>query len=233
MQLSDHNLHPPCRLRHLRSGGFTFVELCLALLITTLIVSAISAFSLAMARSWEMSGRSQLLSISAAQVTMRLQNDLRDAKRLGACRSGWLEPSSAATAAVVVWRADTNSDRRIQSTELQVLVHDAEQRVLKRLRTPAGASPIEISRTTFDGAGIFEVMADLATDVQVIAREVAGARFHALPGDEETIKPSLQFILKFQKQKLEGDQPVNDGASLFEFGTATLRGPAHADDPIS
>jgi type II secretory pathway component PulJ len=216
-----------------RYGGFTLVELCLGMLITTLVMSGIAAFSLAMTRGWEESGRSQTLSLTATQVTARLQRNLRDAKRIGECRSGSLAPSGAPTAAVAIWVGDSNGDRKIQSNEVQVLMHDAEQRVLAVRRVGSEDESVDISRETFESPSIFSVMDELATDVQVMARDVEGMLIVAARGDEHSIKPCLQFVLKFQKQKSVGGRVVREGSSWTEFGTATLRGPANESDPIS
>jgi hypothetical protein len=218
-----------------RGRGFTFVELCLGLLITTLVMSAMVTFTMAMARSWDASETTQALGLSAAQANQRLQREVRDVKRLGACRRGWITSDGTAPAAIVYWVADLNNDRRIQSNELRMLQHDPAERVIKRYSTAPAATPITIAKTAFYDPAIFSTFQGMAADVQVIARDVSGARFYFLPGDENTVKPTFEFVLRLERFKKNAsssaaDQPL--GSTTIN-GAATLRGPANAADPVS
>src|SRR5438552_3558746 len=94
--------------------GFTLIELCLGLVVSAMIASALAAFTLAVANCWRQTDATQGAVITVNQLTLRLQNRLQDAKRLGY----WTDGSAGSPAGMIYWVRDTNGDGQMQYTEL-------------------------------------------------------------------------------------------------------------------
>ena len=61
--------------RRLHHRGFTFVELCLGLVITALVMSAMAAFSLAMASAWKSAEKTQSLTLRGHHAVLRIEKE--------------------------------------------------------------------------------------------------------------------------------------------------------------
>ena len=71
-----------------RRRGFTFVELCLGLVITTLVMGAMAAFSMAMASAWKSAEKTQSLTLRGHHAILRIEKEVRNARLIGASRAG-------------------------------------------------------------------------------------------------------------------------------------------------
>src|SRR5436190_314486 len=111
-----------------RRRAFTFVELCVGLLVCSLIFSAVASFSLAMGRSWEASQTSQASALRAGQIMLRLQKELQTAKAILYCQPGSLTNAAGVTPAqLFIWKTDKVdattlvSDGKMQYSELELI----------------------------------------------------------------------------------------------------------------
>ena len=64
-------------IRARRRRGFTFIELCMGLVVCSLIFAAMAAFTLATGETWRSATTMQSGSLRASQIALRLQNELR------------------------------------------------------------------------------------------------------------------------------------------------------------
>jgi type II secretory pathway pseudopilin PulG len=199
----------PCTPRTPRA--FTYVELCLALVVSAIMLSALAAFTLAVGNYWRQSSGTQSAALTANQALMRIQKRLYNAHRLGYCRAG----NAGSPAAVVYWAADTNGDAFMQFTELRVLEHNPTDETID-LYTPVltgGASDDVWSSADFNAANSVDRLTTGQTAAPVVGH-VSDATFATEQAGSMTLFPTFQFWLRIE-------QP--DGTSSNEYGAATLR----------
>src|SRR5438874_1445919 len=103
-----------------RPRGFTFVELMMGLVITSLVLGALSAFTYAMTAAWKQSDSLQLTHMGSNQATVRIQNVIQQAKLIGLVRPGSLTGTGTA-AAMMYWANDNSADGKIQFAEMGLL----------------------------------------------------------------------------------------------------------------
>jgi hypothetical protein len=209
-------------------AGFTLMELTLGMLVTGLVMIAVSALLSAVARGWEQSGATQVTSLYRVQTHARIEKYLRGAKQIGAVRSGSVDGTQAA-AGVMLWAGDANLDNKVQFSELGLLAHEggvgtssgylayydvsypaswtASQK--SAADTPALADDEIYNNSNID---TFRTLANVRKTV--VATNVVGARFTKTDGVDVT-RPTLEYALKFQK----------DGGTDYEYGSVSTRTP--------
>jgi prepilin-type N-terminal cleavage/methylation domain-containing protein len=136
-------------IRHPR--GFTFVELMLAIGITSLVMAAIASLTFAAATQWRSSDNTQAVSILSTKADGRLESLFRGAKLIGLVRTGGSISSQSATpACAMVWIEDTNLDKAMQVSEMALLQYESATQTLKlyRVQWPAGWTTAQ--KTTAD-----------------------------------------------------------------------------------
>ncbi|MGH7177983.1 MAG: hypothetical protein ACREJC_11425 [Tepidisphaeraceae bacterium] len=190
--------------------GFTFVELCLGLVVTSLVLSALSAFVLAVSNVWQASDAAQCSAIANGQTTLRLQKRLLDARQIGYYRA-------TGPAAVIYWRGDFNGDSKINYSELAVLAHNPTARTLNVYESNSGAGapdPVWTSAVFSDSGVIDQFIAALTPTP--IARNISEATFEVQNAGGSTVCPTLHFSLGFR----------NNDVTEFEAGAVSLRAAA-------
>jgi type II secretory pathway pseudopilin PulG len=104
-----------------RPRGFTFVELTIGILITSLVMGALAAVLSSVAQGWKQSGTTTSNANLIALANLRLQRTLKAARLIGAVRAGSIDNSSALSAAALLWKSDANYDWNIQFSEMALL----------------------------------------------------------------------------------------------------------------
>jgi type II secretory pathway pseudopilin PulG len=208
---------------HLRRAclGFTLVELILGMLVTTLVMGTMAAFMSAVGRGWTASESTQATTNITAQAHLRIQRLLREARQIGAVRTGALDGSATSNAAVLYWKGDANSDNKIQLSELALLEYhpsadpkDALTLRLYQAVLPSGTPDTTITddNEIFTDAEIdtFRNLSFVKDTYTIVARKVNGVEFHK---DDATtqIRPTLDYLIVFPSGETE-------------FGTVTPRG---------
>jgi type II secretory pathway component PulJ len=214
--------------RQFRSG-FTATELLMALIITSMVMSAIAGFSLAMSTAWKSAEKSQAISVLGNQVVTRLENEIRKARLIGACRAGSSD-ESAGGAAIMLWMADTNGDGFIQGDECEMIEHDPATHTLRCWYFgQADATGTWSCSTTFTNS---TVLSTFKQDRQYhkMAGGVYGAVFQACGTSGTSLNPSLSFGLKLMvddsQAAIANSRAVGGEPKLMvEYGTATVRAP--------
>src|SRR3954471_24721878 len=113
------NLHNVARRKQPR--GFTFVELTIGILITSLVMGALAAVLGAVAQGWKQSGSVTSSTNLTALANLRLQRTLKGTCLLGVVRPGSIGNSSPISAAALLWKSDANYDWKIQFSEMALL----------------------------------------------------------------------------------------------------------------
>ena len=91
-----------------RKGGFTLAELLVAMMVTAIVLAAVGSLAYAMSSATDASDDTSLKQAQVRSATMRISELIRNAKLICA----------TPTNAVVIWRADTDSNKKINSDEL-------------------------------------------------------------------------------------------------------------------
>jgi hypothetical protein len=202
-----------------RQRGFTFVELCLGLLVTALVMSALATFTLAMCSAWQGAGQTATLTLKGNQIAAVIQKEVRNSLLLGACQAGSSD-GSAAAAAVLIWKNDLNSDGFIQAGEVDMLMHDtANHQLVLYSGTPSDLTLWSYS-TVFKASGTISGFISGRHPV-VLASNVYGVVFATSSATSTTLNPSLQFALKILSNDAAGTPQM-----MVQYGAVTLRSPA-------
>lgn len=212
--------------------GFTFVELCLGIVITMLVMSALAAFSMAMSTAWRSAEKSQSLTLRGHHAGVRIEKYVRNARLIGAIRAGSSEGTGSG-AAVLLWKTDTNNDGYIQGDECEMIAHDPlSHRLLLYPSGFADAVGTWSYSTTFTQAAVLNQFPTNRTPL-TLANGVYGAVFEASGTSGTTYSPSLKYALKL----MVNDAPTGSGSTvavgggaalMVEYGTATVRAPRTA-----
>lgn len=215
-----------------RARAFTFVELCMGLVITSLVMSAVAALSMAMATAWRSAGKTQSLTLKGNFISRHVQNEVRNARLIGACRAGTSDGTGTG-AAVLLWKTDTNSDGYIQGNECELIAHDTTNHTL--ILYPSGTAD---GAGTWSYSGTFTASASLDQFIinrpsKVIAHGVYGAIFQTSGTSGTTNNPVFKFALKMMSDDSQiatgnGGGIGGAGQLLMEYGGAAVRAPLAA-----
>jgi len=202
----------------------TLVELIIGLAVTTMVMGALSAFSMAVSTAWREQEKSSVMLNSSSNAVTRIQQVLRDAKYLGAVRRGTLTPASNplpnTLAALIFWKSD-DGDGIMQLGELAVLEHDGTE--VKLYEAPATnlLSGVQLTQALLPIPSVDLQALSAITDLQswaifqdpkTIVTHVAGAEFQVVPGTA-TERPTFKFTVKFDR----------DGEMTIRTAAASLR----------
>jgi hypothetical protein len=209
------------RTRVHRRAGFTFVELCLGLLVTTLVLGALASFTLAMASAWKHAEQSQSLAVRGQATSMRVAEMLHRARLVGPVRAGALD-NPVSSAAVLFWAEDTNSDRLIQGSEVRMIEHDIANSRLVLYSGTAAETATWSYATVFSDPGVLDVFKSGHTPTP-LANGIDGALFEVAGTGSTTSNPSLSYALKLRRESATGAERL-----AIQYGTATLRAPLAA-----
>lgn len=208
--------------------AFTLVELCLGLVTMSMVMGAMAAFSLAMSTAWKSAESSQSISLLANQTVVRLQNEIRQSKMIGAVRAG-TSTGTTSNAAVLLWKTDTSGDGYIQGNEVSLIEHDPTSHTLRLYYSgQADAAGTWSYSSTFTASS---TLTNFKTNRNylVLARNVYGAVFQSSGTSGTSQNPTLHFALKF----LVNDTQANSSQSVaggmekitVQYGSASLRVP--------
>lgn len=207
-------------------SGFTFIELCLGLVVTMLVMSALAAFSLAMANAWRSAETTQSLTLRGHHAIARIESEIRNARLIGVCRTGSSEGVGDG-AAVMLWKSDLNGDGYIQGDECSMIAHDPTlDRIVLYPSGYADGVGTWSHSGTFTNSTVFAQFPTNRPEL-TLANGIYGAVFQTSGTSGTTFSPSLKFALKIMVNDEQGDRAIVGGGSRLavEHGTATVRAP--------
>lgn len=218
-------------LKHNLRQGFTALELILGMLITTLVLSAMAAFCTAMSTAYQNAGKSQLITLKGNQIAMRINNEVRNARLIGACQAGSSD-GSAAGAAVMIWKTDTNNDGYIQGNEVEMIYHDPAEDVLWLYYTgQSDAVGTWSYSTNFTQSSVISQFMT-GRSARPIGSGVYGAVFQTVGTSGTVNRPALKYALKLMvndAQSAGSNSSIGGSPKLsLQYGTATVRAPIAA-----
>ena len=203
----------------------------MGLVITSMVMSALAAFSLAMSSAWRSAGQTQSLGLRASHAVGWIQKEVRNAKLLGGVRAGSLNISgSTPSAAVVLWKEDTNGDGYIQGYEVEMIEHDPVNHTLLIYPARQGDAVAKWQWSVFTDPTVCDQF-KIGRSANIVARDVYGAAFATTGTGNASANPSLDFGLKIVAQESRASASGTSGVvgadsrMLVEYGTATIRAP--------
>jgi hypothetical protein len=214
----------------------TLLELCIGLIITSMIVAALGTFCFAVAQTWGQNSGVQATTLTASHATARVEQTLRETKYLLQYRPGSLDgATSGSSAQLLFWHRDfwnnsdpagktQVSDGSVQIAELALLEHDP---VDHRLYLYEPLPPDQMNLEQQGRAGKVVSWSELNAGTtpatfktydfvrkQVFCEAVDGAVLN-IPAWGRNARPSLEFTLRLSRG---GDKSV-------VYGLVSLRGP--------
>jgi hypothetical protein len=194
-------------------SGFTFVELCLGLVVTSLISAAVASLLLSVSACWNATAELQSATIRANQFTERLSSKLRDAKRIGTWNTG----NAAVAAGLIFWR-DVNNDGIMTYSELAVIQHEPTTQTIDLYTVSLGAGdpdPTWSSAALTDPSAIDNFISGLTP--QPMVRNVSSALLSVSNATSSDVAPSALWMLGLAE---------SDSTVVSRSCSASLRGPA-------
>jgi Tfp pilus assembly protein PilW len=227
--------------RRRQRRGITLIELSIGLLITAMVIGALSALWFAVGEQWRKSSSSQSATLRASQAVVRLEGTFRQAKYLCQYTPGSITDAAATPASAFFWRADfwnalgdvtkpqdfKNSfpDGLVQVAELTLVEYDASA---KRIYLYQAKDPAAMDAAQRTAAGTVWTWTDLSKPMNltafkalnyvtrtVLSEGVAAAAFN-MPTPKTGGRPLLEFTLKLPRA----------GGNTLVYSAATFRTPA-------
>jgi hypothetical protein len=219
----------------------TLVELSISLVITALVLGALSALWFAVAQTWRTSGASQAATLRASQVVARFEATFRQARYICQWTPGSLDDSSAAPASCFLWRSDfwnaagnvnnptdfktQVSDGLVQVGELALVEFDAAS---KRVYIYQPRDPSVMDSSQRAAAGTVWTWSDLSksstlttfkslsyVEKKVLSEGVNAAEFN-VPATPALGRPMVEFTLNLSSPQTK----------TTVYSTAALRAPS-------
>jgi hypothetical protein len=188
----------------------------IGLVVLAMIAGAIAGLTTAVAAGWRATEYSQSMQISTRQSATQLYRQLRSARYVSYIASD----SGGTGAAMMLWRGNSaqpnNTSMRL--CDIVLIEHDGPNKTLMLYQVPSTASNFAASfnRTDIDDAAdaaAFKKVSNVTS--QVLANNVAGARFMATYTGSTTQHQTIEFVLTYSV----------GGDSRTEYGTAVVRAP--------
>lgn len=109
-----------------RRRGFTLIELCLAMMITAMVATALTTFAFSMTGYWHETEQRQQLQVSLAQSRSMVAPIFESARGIGCVAVG-------ASPGVFLWQEDTlgdSADQKSQFAEMALVQYDSQTQTI-------------------------------------------------------------------------------------------------------
>jgi hypothetical protein len=202
---------------HCHPTGFTFVELCFGLIITSLVMAALATFSLAMSTAWQNAGSSQAILLAANQDVRLLDAKIRPCGLTGGWQPGSLDGTAQQPAAVLLWTADSSASPTLKYSQIMLIEHDP---LVQQIKMYKPSLPLSVPDLVYSYANVFSQAAFISTFKSgltpiVLCKNVVGAQFYVGPAASATARPFVEFALTIK----------SGNHTQVVYGDATLRAP--------
>ena len=169
--------------------AFTFIELCIGLVVTSLVMGAAAAFMLTTSSVWHASEDAQATAQATVQMKGRLQSILRESAAIGALETG----TGANPAAALIWRADSNGDGQVQTSETAILYHENATKSLVLLIPSSSSSGSTWTADAFYQPATLNSIRSGNMTSHVLMRRVSGACFSVLRPTSTVQRTLLEY----------------------------------------
>jgi type II secretory pathway component PulJ len=210
-----------------RTRGFTAMELMLGMIITSLVMVAITGLTTAVGRGWTHCNSAQATSNAMVQSHVRLLRILKAARQIGTTRQGSLTSTAGSPAAVMLWKGDANRDDKTQFSELAMIEYSSSDKTLLLYEVEYPSNWTSSQKTTADTPALddddiydpnvidtFKGMNYVTS--AVLVKSVSGVQFRKIDSSS-TIRPALEYLLNIER---------NATTTETEYGSVAIRVPA-------
>jgi hypothetical protein len=209
-----------------RRAGLTLIEMCIGMVVTAMVLGALSAMWFGVAYAWTGSTASQGVALTGNLAAVRLESTFRSAKYLCQYTVGSADGKTSPAGSVFFWKNDTwTADGAVEIAELALIEHDA---VAKRLYVYEALPAASMSADQQTRASIKVTWADLIASGTpatfkgydfvrrtVLSEAISGAAFNVPTSSKPNVRPSFEFTLTVSRP----------GGDSLVYGTAALRSP--------
>jgi hypothetical protein len=195
----------------------------MGMIVTSMVVGALAAFTTAMGQSWTVADAPQTLQVTQTVVTARLQDVFRNAMAVGVVWPGSLDSSSTQTAGVMLWLNDNMTvDGKIQWGEAAWIEFDPSTDTLKLYECAGTLNAFQKIWAKQSMTSAQWATASTPTSLKakpfitskLLATNVLAATFSARDPDDVGGRPSVEFTLLL----------TQDGQQEVSYGNSALRG---------
>ncbi len=209
----------------MRRRGFTLVELIIGMVITAMVLCALSVVTFAVSNGWENAQAADSSFVTGGQVQARIAQWFRPATAVGAAQRGSLG-STNSPAALFFWKSDVadvsnpTGDDKIEFNEIGLLRYDAASRQVRVYDASDWASWSAAAQSTANAlAGTAYISSTLTMsdflaacpNYHVVMRDVSGMVINTVTTGD---KPLVEYVITMTDSR---------GASSTHYGTVTLR----------
>jgi len=202
--------------------GFTFVELMMGLVITSMIMVAVTAIMTSVARGWNDQRVTQSTQLQANQVYARVQRILSAAKYV-------VSPANnhSSSSDILFWANDYNADGAVEAGELGLIELDTTTNTLYYYSSSSqtGAASTQMSWSTLQSLTAAQLkgwsymqktaLGGPGNSGNANALQVTGAQFYVTGLSSTTQLPIVEFTLGFKK----------NGQYVTLYNCTTMRSP--------
>jgi Tfp pilus assembly protein PilW len=200
---------------HSRAKAFTFVELMLGIVVTSIVLAALGGFTTSVGQYWRTSDSAQSAFLAADMGVDRLNMLVRSAQMIGSAVANGSLDNSAPAASCMLW-TDDNVDGKIQYSEITLLQFDpVNQRLVEYTIAPTATNATTQVASLMSAATFLSLPNVTAT---AIVHELGACEIYSV-NSAAGVRPSLEFVLQMQTSD-------KSSASLV-YMTAALRGPGN------
>ena len=166
-------------------NGFTLVELLVALTVTSIILAAVATLAYALGNVNDSTNDTSQKQAQVRYATLRISELLKNGKLI----------CGTADNDVAIWRADDNSDAKINPGELVYLEAGSSRNYLKLLEFPSVTSPIPVALSNIlNGTAKASLISSYDERRIAMIPVCSNVQFVATPAPPYTKLPYTKFV---------------------------------------
>jgi hypothetical protein len=205
-----------------RNSAFTLVELCIGMVVTAMVLSALAAFSLATAEAWNQGATTNnvgsgqnvaAIPVIANLASVRLDHEIGGSLETGGYFQGNLTDPTGQQASLMLWKSST--DTNVDASEIELIEFSATDHIIYKY-LPTASTPAA-NYTLFSNNGWIATFKASATRTP-LARNVDGMQIYVQTPSSATQLPLVEYRLYFSRS----------GHNQTRYGAVCLRSPTTA-----
>jgi hypothetical protein len=209
-----------------RTRAFSFVELCIGLVVVSLVLGALAAFSLATAEAWKQGVTTNsnggqniaVVPIIANLVCTRLNNEIGGAAAVGGYYPGNLTSSSGQQAAILLWKQNLDASSKISPNEVDLIEYDPTNHMIWLYKGKSTVTTPLMDYTAFTTSWMATFKDPSMSTKVPLARNVDGMQIDVNNACSASQLPLVEYRLYFNR----------GGQAQTRYESVSLRSPTRA-----
>ena len=202
-----------------RHRGFTFVELMIGIVVTSIVLTALAVFTFGVGQSWQESDSAQSAFLAGSVGVDRLNSIVRAAQMIDPSPINGSLDNSTSPASCMLWTDNYLIDGHIQYCEMTLLQYDETNQRLVKYSLPQTANNANTQVAGLMSSASFKALPNIVETS--VVNSVTGCQIFSINPGSSTPRPSLEFVLQLKTNK--------GSSSSLVYTTATVRCPETAD----